>query len=177
MAFLLRRHIFQLEPDTPVIYLVGWSSTESGDSYLHRKGWRYQNGAVLILDEAQASYQDTVFWNTLKAIRPESPCRYVTFASFGSVGHDPYDLTPGISPKNTVSLKPGDVIGFGLLLTKPEFDEFVGTVFVDHCFDVSLLDSIFDLTNGHVGACEDLLRAILGHPVSLYSYLKITTWD
>jgi hypothetical protein len=32
------------------------------------------------------------------------------------------------------------------------------------------LDSVFDVTRGHVGACEDFLRVVLSHPVSRSSW-------
>jgi len=139
--------------------------------------WSFQSGSVLIVDEAQLAYWDKTFWLELKAIKPESPFRVITFASYGSAGRNINDsLTPiHISPCQNISLiahDHGDQIAVGLLLTKPEFDHFVNKLFVDHYFDVLFLDSVFDITRGHVGACQDFLRIVCAH--ESYRLLKST---
>ncbi|KAF5367794.1 hypothetical protein D9615_010503 [Tricholomella constricta] len=170
LASLLISHIKEVESkETEIIHLVGWAEQEDhpegGGTWLAKRQWHFQEGAVLVVDEAQGSYWDTMFWNNIKAIRPDSRCRVITLASYGIAGREYTGDTPGVSPHNTVGLDPIDFEGqasVGLLLNKSEFDDFVAVRFIDHRFDASLLEAIFDLTNGHVGACEDFLRFISG---------------
>ena len=49
-------------------------------------------------------------------------------------------------------------IAVGLLLTKAKFDDLVVKLFNGHYFDVPFLDSVCNITRGHVGACEHFLR-------------------
>jgi hypothetical protein len=179
LARLLMAYIANVEQNPEIIYIVGWPKQErhpqGGGAWLAAKKWNFQDGAVLVVDEAQGSYWDKMFWNNIKAIRPDSHCRVITFASYGSAGRDYMDDTPGVSPHHTVGLHPIDVNGqasVGLLLNKSEFDDFVTVRFIRHRFDASLLDAIFDFANGHVGACEDFLRFILGHDVSLLPHAQ-----
>ena len=158
-------------------YVRAWLSKND----MPRDGWKdwlklkWQPGTVLIVDEAQSSYWDKPFWLELKDINPETSSRVITLASYGSAGQNIYDpITPfHISPRQNIGLIPvdrGDQIAVGLLLTKTEFDEVVPILFKKHQFDVSFLDSVFDITRGHVGACEDFLRVVLSHPVSRSSW-------
>jgi energy-coupling factor transporter ATP-binding protein EcfA2 len=177
LAKLLQVYILRQEPNARVTYVRSW--VDKND--MPRRGWKdwlklkLQPGTVLIVDEAQSSYWDKRFWLELKDINPETSSRVVTLSSYGSAGHNIYDpMTPFyISPRQNIGLLPvdhGDQITVGLLLTKAEFDEVVLTLFQKHQFDISLLDSVFDVTRGHVGACEDFLRAVLAHPVSRFSW-------
>jgi hypothetical protein len=174
LADLLIEYIEKVEGPTHIVLLVGWASQEDhpegGGTWLAGKDWHFEDGAVLVVDEAQGSYWDKLFWNRIKAIRPDSRYRVITFASYGSAGRDYINDTPGVPPHNTVGLKPIDVDGqasVGLLLSKSEFDDFVAVSFPHHRFDASFLDALFDFTHGHVGACDDFLRFIGGHAVSL----------
>ena len=171
MAALLLRYIKEAEPTTEVITAIGWPREKQYrgggvERLATEKKWCFQEGAVLIVDEAQGSYWDKRFWSIVKSMKATSKYRIITFASYGSAGSFDVADTPGISPDHTVSLRPAST-SVGLLLNKKEFDDFVSFRFVGHRFEASLLDSIFDLTNGHVGACEDLLGPIQVHPVSL----------
>jgi len=173
LARLLRAHILQQEPNARVTYVRAWLS----ENDMPRDGWKdwlklkWQPGTVLIVDEAQSSYWDRAFWQDLKEIKPESPFRVITFASYGSAGRNINDpLTPHhISPRQNISLVAldhGDRIAAGLLLTKPEFEDLVAKLFVDHYFDVPFLDSIFNITHHHVSACKDFLHIICAHEVT-----------
>jgi hypothetical protein len=177
LAKLLHEYILRNEREPWVTRVLAWNPEEK----MPRGGWvewlsprwSFQSGSVLIVDEAQSAYWDKTFWLELKAIKPESPFRVITFASYGSAGRNISDLlTPiHISPRQNISLVAhdyGDQIAVGLLLTKPEFDHFVNKLFVDHYFDVLFLDSVFDITRGHVGACEDFLRIVCAHEVTRY---------
>jgi hypothetical protein len=38
------------------------------------------------------------------------------------------------------------------------------------------LDSVFDITGGHVGACEDFLRVVCAHAVSRSPWTNNANW-
>jgi len=59
----------------------------------------------------------------------------------------------------------GDGIVVGLLFTRDELHTFVQLRFRDKGFSDSFIDCIFDMTNGHVGACQDLLDKVIAHEV------------
>ena len=175
LAKLLHEHILETEPESRVTRVRAWTSKDDmpsgGWEEWLRPRWKFQPGSVLIVDEAQSSYWDKAFWLDLKDIKPESPIRVITFVSYGSAGRNINDpLTPHhISPCQNISLNAldrGDRIAVGLLLTKAEFEDFVAKLFVDHHFDALFLDGVFDITCGHVGACEDFLRIIRAHEVT-----------
>jgi hypothetical protein len=161
-----------MEPNTHVAYIPTWLGMQN----MHEKGgwrkwlrptWDFQEGSVLIVDEAQTSYWNTNFWLQIKAIKLESRYRVITFASYGSAGRNNFDAIPHhITPVQDVSLWPadhGDGIAVGLLLTKSELSDLAAKQVVGHRFDASFLNCMFDLTNGHVGACEDLMRIVVAH--------------
>lgn len=141
--------------------------------------WNFQPDSVLIVDEAQSSYWDSTFWlELIQTIKPESQFRVITFASYGSAGCNIYDPMTRIhiSPRQNISLfalDHGDGIAVGLLLTKPEFEELVAKLFVGHYFDLPVLDSVFDITCGHVGACKDFLNIVRAHEVTRCRILYI----
>ena len=115
--------------------------------------------------------QEVFLRQELEDIKPESSFRMITFASYGRAGRNINDpLTPHhISARQNISfnaLDHGDQIAVGLLLTKVEFDDKVVKVFNGHYSDVPFLDSVFNITRGHVGACEDFLRIICTHEVT-----------
>jgi hypothetical protein len=133
---------------------------------LQSNGWNYQDGGVLVIDDAQTSYRDAIFWNDLKSISRNMRYRVITFASHGSIDGD---LTLSIEPARIISLRPSTLHpSIALLLTAEEFAEFVSVEYLDHLLEESLLDSTFRLANGHVGTCEDLINIIISHDVSLH---------
>ena len=129
-----------------------------------------EDDSVLIVDEAQASYWDRSFWlNTIKQLKSTTPHRITTFASYGSTGSNPALATPFFA-------QPSQIIGLHLInnangktqlrLSKEEFIDFVNTAFPNSRFDSALLDSFYDLSDGHVGACYDVLSVICEDEVS-----------
>jgi len=142
-----------------------------------KEGWKewlkfkFEPGTFLIVNEAQLLYWDNSFWLELKDINPDAMFCIITLASYGSAGHNIYYLmTPfHISPQQGISLittDHGNQIAVRLLLTKAQFDEVVLKLSPDHQFDDSFLDSIFDITHGHVDACESFLCVVSAHAVS-----------
>ena len=159
-------YIQQQEPNAQVAYVCSWLSKHD----MPHEGWKkwlklkLESGTVLIVDEAQSSYWDKQFY-----INPDTPCRVMTLASYGSTGYNIYDLvTPFyISQQQNIGLIPVDHGGqtaVGLLM-KAEFDEVMPMFVQKHQSNISFLDSVFDITHGHVGACEDFLCVVLAHPV------------
>jgi len=77
-----------------------------------------------------------------------------------------------ISRQQNINLVPvdhGDPTAVGLL-TKAELVGVIPMFFQKHQFDVSFLDSVFDITRGHVGTCEDFLRVVLARLVRRSSW-------
>jgi len=166
LAALLFHHIIRHEPETRIVTLTGWCTENemTSSEWLRNKGWEFLPDSILMVDEAQGSYWDADFWNIIKSMNSRTLCRVITFASYGS-GLAAFGPSPSISAECTVSLRPVPGRSVGLLLTRPEFDDLFVT-FVGHRFDLSLVDSVFDLTNGHVGACVDIVNLISNHEVS-----------
>ena len=162
LARLLQRYIKEKEPNTEVTYRTTWPEAR----------WSLSGpdpGPVVILDEAEATYWDKLSWNRFK--NPELQTdRFVVFASHDSSGYTGIDsYTPiWIAPTSRVGLSPldcRDEIFVGLLFTREEFNALILLKFPDHRFSDSFLDSIFDITNGHFGACEELMKMVTAHPV------------
>ena len=161
LAQLLGIYIQKKEPDTILHYHSAWLRKDHMPTY--------PSGSVLILDEAQTTYWDKAFWNKFKNPELQGE-RVVTFASHGSSGYTGADsLTPMfIAPEQHVGLTPvdcGDRILVGLLFTKEEFEDLAQVKFGDDRFCPSFLDCVFDMTQGHVGACMDIMRMIKTHRV------------
>jgi hypothetical protein len=177
---LLLEYILIREPDTnlnvQVVCVPIWKEESEMEK---RGGWRNwlsvkclnfiddkNNDSVLIVDEVQASYWDRDFWlNTIKQMKSTTPHRIITFASYGSTGSsNPALATPFFAqPSQTIGLQSiNNADGkTQLRLSKEEFFDFVNTAFLNPRFDSALLDSFYDLTNGHVGACYDVLTTVI----------------
>jgi hypothetical protein len=160
LANLLSRHIAEEEPDTNVDFIHALPEDEKV---------RTIDDTILILDEAQTTYGDKAFWTRFK--NPDfEEMRVVAFASHGSSGHTGPD---NLSPIWTTSeqrvglarLDCGDGNLLGLLFSRDELDALVKLRFHDKDFSDSFIDAIFDMTNGHVGACESLMNMVVVHEV------------
>ena len=160
LANLLSFYIAEEEPDTNVYFIHALPENEKV---------RTIDDTVLILDEAQTTYEDKDFWTRFK--NPDfEKMRVVAFASHGSSGHTgPNNLSPiWIASEQRVGLARldcGDGNLVGLLFTRDELDALVKLRFHDKGFSDSFIDAVFDMTNGHVGACEDLMRTVVAHEV------------
>jgi len=140
--------------------------------WLSVQGWKFQEGGVLILDEAQQSYWDKSLWiEGLKSIGSHTAYMVILFASYGSASRDLISTgTPfRAQDEQLVGLACGRSSSVGLLLTEKEAEGVVKKKFPDHRFDKSLLDYVYGLTSGHVGAYCDALEVIKKHSVSLQS--------
>ena len=106
----------------------------------------------------------------IKAIGPNNPFHLITFASYTSGGVSDSIAIPHAPHQDQVvdlhAIDQGDGITVGLLLTQEEFHDFVKKRFGQNCFSPEFLESIYELTTGHVGACEDVLEVIQAHDVT-----------
>ncbi|TDL20257.1 hypothetical protein BD410DRAFT_899617 [Rickenella mellea] len=193
LARLLHRHILEVETDPFVVYLEVWRRQDTTVSelwrdWLSKHGFRFQAGSILIVDEAQTSYYEQGFWLTLKNINDSCPFLVITFASHGSAGQNlEHTISPfRIRQEQNVSLLRrdfGDGVSIGLFLSRREFNSLISRSGNYDVFDATFLDYIYDVTNGHVGACCDVLRAVQKHPSfhsignsgNRYSYKTFTT--
>ncbi len=160
LAKLLHRYINEQEPNTKVVFINAWPENQQVQTI---------DKTILILDEAQTTYGDKDFWSRFKVAAMED-MRVVAFASHGSSGYTgPDNVTPMfIDLKQRVGLARldcGDGIVVGLLFTRDELHTLVQLRFRDKGFSDSFIDCIFDMTNGHVGACQDLLDKVIAHEV------------
>jgi hypothetical protein len=67
----------------------------------------------------------------------------------------------------------GDGILLGLLFSREEFNALVQLRFCGRQFSDLFLDCVFHTTNGHVGACEELLKVVVAHEVKNYFFFII----
>ncbi len=172
------------EPTTDVISIPTWSSKEevaTGEwiGQLKRRGWVEQNETVFIFDEAQVSYGDADLWNNFfKSIHEYPRCRAIIFASYGSP-------TTRIKIRGTSIFIPDqrrvtlraiqhedNLPAAGLLFTRMEFNDLVSVMYPspEYAFDTSFFDSLFNLTEGHVGAIVDFIGIILADDVRRISF-------
>jgi hypothetical protein len=181
LAMLLRNYIAKNHPEKDVHFLpcyrdqpdqtpiMGW------EEWLDGEGWHSSSPSsrVLILDEAQLSYWDRPFWlGFIKPINAGSHHMVILFASYGSASRNLLNnATPLVVQESQLVGLARDSTedSVGLLLTREEMERVVRKSFPNHHFDVSLLDYVYSLTSGHVGACYDALRVIQNDQVSPYS--------
>ena len=172
LAGLLRRYINKKEPDMEVVSVDAWPENLPV---------QITPNTILILDEAQTTYWDKNFWNKFKNPGLQG-MRVVAFASHDSSGYIGADnVTPiWIGKEQRVGLAHldcGDGILVGLLFTREEFNALVRLKFHDNRFSDSFLDCVFVMTNGHVGACEDLMKCVAAHKVKSPFIFVLTNID
>ena len=177
LAYLLRKYIVDNYEDLNVCLLSRYREEPVKQpslgyrQWLSNKGWEFRKGGVLILDEAQLSYWDEDLWDQgLKTIGSSTPYMVILFVSYGSASRNLSAVTSfRLQEEQLVGLARGRSPSVGLLLTEEEAEEIVKIKFPDHRFDKSLLNYVYDLTSGHVGAYCDALEVIKKHGVSLQS--------
>ncbi|TDL20262.1 hypothetical protein BD410DRAFT_841384 [Rickenella mellea] len=173
LAALLHCHILKAEFNPLVVHVDVWRSKDMSESepwheWLSRKGFQFQAGSTLIVDEAQESHYETAFWLVLRNLTESSPCAVITFASYGSAGKN-VELTPTpflIQETQSVSLRRGgfgDGIAIGLFLSREKFNSLMKCSNPVNAFDDTFFDSLYDMTNGHVGACLEVLGMVKTH--------------
>ena len=125
-------------------------------------------GTVFLLNEAQRSYDDEIFWNrVVKSAHDQAKnIKICLFSSYGSpstgLPQNPKLMTPVlIPPRQRVSITPTFETGapkFGLFYDLHEFDDVVTRLSTNQperfTFEKQAKDYIFKMTNGHPGAVK-----------------------
>ena len=166
--------------DAPASFNTTSSQSEQGHS------WVVTSDTVILVDEAQKTYSDSVLWNTIFKERQKSVCAYnfrlCLFCSYGSPGTGPDQtfFTPvTLVNKQRISLTPQSQPGspsIGLFYSKEEFRDVVSRLIKylykqKFSFDEGALDYIFVLSGGHPGAVESLVNVIFQVCAKLFSFI------
>ena len=136
----------------------------------------FASKTVIIIDEAQASYTDEAFWNTIIKKRRSNEgkdIRLCLFCSYGNplTGLDTNYLrfTPvTFGPAQRITLTPQPQKGspqIGLFYTRDEFNEAVSRLATHNYQEMFALDEeaqsyIFTVTNGHPGGVKSILSFV-----------------
>ena len=126
---------------------------------------------VFIFDEAQVTYNDGNLWNDFfKSINQYPCCCVIVFTSYGNPStriSTKQGISMIIPNQQRVTLCPiqhmDNLPAVGLFFTQMEFDNLVSLLYPspDYFFDVSFLNALFNITQGHVGAIIDFIWIIL----------------
>ncbi|BCR86170.1 uncharacterized protein ACHE_30157S [Aspergillus chevalieri] len=137
--------------------------------------WVLTSDTVILVDEAQVTYNDAALWNTIIKERQSLTCLYnfrlCLFCSYGSprTGPDQTFFTPvtlfdeqriSLTPQNQSCSPP-----IGLFYDKEEFKDVLSRLLTykyseRFTFDESAEDYIFALSNGHPGAVESIVNVL-----------------
>ncbi|KAL4814713.1 hypothetical protein BDW67DRAFT_165469 [Aspergillus spinulosporus] len=138
-------------------------------------------GTIIIVDEAQQTYSDTEFWNTVikeRVYGKREDIKFCLFCSYGSpsTGVDEHNdmFTPAVfkrSQRVTLTpqsssppMEPFPPPSIGLFFTADEFKDAVQQICADTKFEAGFTldndagDYLFSLTDGHPGGVESLLN-------------------
>ena len=148
--------------------------------------WVLTSNTVILVDEAQMTYNDSALWNTILKKRQSSFLGYnfrlCLFCSYGSpsAGPDQTFFTPvTLVNKQRISLTPQSQPGspsIGLFYSKEEFRDVVSRLIKylykqKFSFDEGALDYIFVLSGGHPGAVESLVNVIFQVCAKLFFFI------
>lgn len=177
LCHLLAHYIECHEPMTNVITISTWSynaadmRSDHWKRYLKDQGWVERNKMVFIFDEAQVTYNDGNLWNDFfKSINQYPCCCVIVFTSYGNPStriSTKQGISMIIPNQQRVTLCPiqhmDNLPAVGLFFTQMEFDNLVSLLYPspDYFFDVSFLNALFNITQGHVGAIIDFIWIIL----------------
>ena len=137
--------------------------------------WVLTSNTIIIVDEAQMTYDDDTLWNTILKER-QTPNAYYKFqlclfCSYGSpaAGPDKTFFTPvKLSNRQRISLTPQSQQNsppIGLFYDKEEFEDVVLRMLTFQYeerfnFDEGALEYIFALSNGHPGAVTSIVDVL-----------------
>ena len=130
-----------------------------------------QKDMVVIIDDAQATYGDATFWTTVKDFGGKDGPLMLFLASRGSPTGSPaecFQVTPPVFAENQrISLEwAGDEFDppVGMKLLKEEARDVAKRWMKEdqnkYRLEPDLVDFLFDLSGGHVGAFDGLLEVI-----------------
>ena len=143
------------------------------ENYLkHKRHWVESKDTVFIFDEAQTSYTEGALWNDFFKCMADYPRRRaIAFVSFGSASSViSIQGTPiFISDAARITMLPtthDDLPPVGLFFNHAEFDEPVQQYpSPEYHFHPSFLQTVFCITQGHIGAMCDVINIVLGYDV------------
>jgi hypothetical protein len=138
---------------------------------------------LLIIDEAQLSYEYLNLWNDfLKPLASDAKGGpfVILFSSYGSPSEIPVRVVPGSAPihltaQQRVSIRPlsKNNTNVSLYFTRSEFDDVVARVCKYNDKDgqpflpsSELVDYVWEFTNGHPGGTRAVLDALIHSEVS-----------
>ena len=176
LSLLLHDHILCTRPDLQVFWKV-WAGRANSD-------WMACSNkvkTVIIIDEAQASYDDFNFWANL--VKPVADNRYgpmiALFSSYGSPveGRPTGKIVPMRFPiHQRMSIRPltRDNIQFSIFFTRQEFEDLIrltrsqsgvdGEPFI---LSTGCIEHLWHYSNGHPGGIMALLDVLKAAPVSI----------
>ncbi|KAK2813210.1 hypothetical protein FQN50_000888 [Emmonsiellopsis sp. PD_5] len=161
--------------DDPIEKCIKHYRSKYGGSFSRDDFLYSSKSPVFIIDEAQESYDDQIFW--LAVLKTQSGRgvgpRFCLFSSYGSPSTGLSQLTMRstplrFGPAQRISLVPSQAQfspGIGLFYTKNEFLEVVQKRITipgrsEFSLDGDALEYIFSITNGHPAAVTGLLDYI-----------------
>ncbi|KAJ6037103.1 hypothetical protein N7540_001382 [Penicillium herquei] len=183
-----------------VLYIENWkgpgryefklmSAGFKQDSRFGQPTYIQEGDYVIIMDDAETSFDDMEFWNGFvrKALKRESKVQICLFSRYGcpisGTDQDPCSLLhpERFLPRHRVSILPSRMDSappFGLYFTRQEFDDVVRRYCAYSYWNPQLRlegsakNKIFDITRGHPGAVVSILQTLqevyreeLGNPV------------
>lgn len=198
LAHLLARHVSILRPDLEVYHLCwpeSFDRLSKSASYNHLLNdlanrptgccdWLDINGLVII-DEAQASYQYSSLWNDLiKFLEDGFSLRVALFSSYGSASalvQEAATSTPlKLNPNQRVSLKrSAEHPDLCLLLSHDEFHDLVYRRcqsygdFQPFRPSAELIEYLFGMTQGHAAASACVLEILSESSVRTHCQLLL----
>ena len=138
--------------------------------------------ALIIIDEAQASYACVNVWNAfIKAITPSSGPKVVLFSSYGSPSEQPLGSdSPTPTPiyfrsDQRISIRRSSQNpDLALLFSRTEFDDVVERVCKHHSqygqafhLSLELVDYLWEITNGHPAGVRAVLDELASSEVCI----------
>ncbi|KAB8230344.1 uncharacterized protein BDW43DRAFT_314033 [Aspergillus alliaceus] len=136
----------------------------------------FASKTVIVVDEAQASYKDSYFWNTIVKERRSGEGEDINICLFCSYGSPLTGLevdhlwfspaTFGPAQRITLTPQPGkDSPKLGLFFTPDEFDEAVSLLTTNKyeekfTIDKEAMSYLYELTNGHPGGVTSLVNFV-----------------
>ena len=157
--------------------------------------WLDMTNMLLIIDEAQGSYQYDNFWiDFIKRISQEGDegRRVILFSSYGSPAAMPIACGPVGPPPIELSTDQRASIrslshnnkNFSLYFTHPEFDDVAARVCKasnehEQPFRPSpeLLEYVWEFFNGHPGGTRAVLDIMINSEVGVYSFITISVFS
>ncbi|KDQ11029.1 hypothetical protein BOTBODRAFT_470384 [Botryobasidium botryosum FD-172 SS1] len=202
LRHLLHRHILNEHPSVAVFSCERWPQQQFAPrvsfelrlkDVLDGHDLPERAPYYLLIDEAQTSYWDMELWSNFLKFHQGSGSRgrVVLFCSYGSPSPMPVVFTNiapiYLPPVARVSFRASQPSGAGLLLTHPEYEDFLRRQKKVFALDEDFKSLLYQWTRGHVGVLDSLLRCLIsdhaeqirsGAPLTLVQFHRQNpTWD